>query len=258
MNEDNANKIIETNEKTNKIIETNEITKTNEITEIDNTHTLDMPYEKFKKLGAKSLSDAELLAIVIRTGSKNENAVELGKRVLALSGKEQSILGLHHISLKQLMSIRGIGEVKAVKIKCIAEFSSRIAMASTFHHMQFTKPQTVAAHYMEALRHKETERAMLILLDGKNRLLEEIIISTGTVNASLLSTREIFKHAIKANAVYTLLLHNHPSGDPTPSREDILVTKKIKEAGQLMEIPLIDHIIIGDNKYISLKEKELL
>lgn len=218
----------------------------------------DQPYEKFLKFGSEALTDAELLAIIIRTGTRGEDSVTLGQRVLELTEPYLGLLGLHHISLKDLQSIRGIGEVKAVKIKCISELSTRLSKMRAEQNLQISKPSTVAEYYMEELRHMETERTILVMLDNKNRMITDSVISQGTVNASLLSPREIFLTALRHKAVYVLLLHNHPSGDPIPSSQDIEITKRIGEAAELIGIPLIDHIIIGDNKYISFKETGLL
>ncbi|MDE6202239.1 MAG: DNA repair protein RadC, partial [Lachnospiraceae bacterium] len=165
---------------------------------------------------------------------------------------------LHHISLKELMEIPGIGEVKAVKIKCLTELAVRMACERAAKGLSFQSPLTVAEYYMEKMRHQEKEVILLLLLDNKLKLIEEYMVSLGTVRASLLSAREVFVEALKCRACYLMLLHNHPSGDPHPSTQDIEITQKIKEAGELMDIPLIDHMILGDNCYISLKEEELL
>lgn len=199
------------------------------------------PYERFLEDGPEVLSDAELLAIILRTGTKGEDTVSIGKKILELSdGKNQGILGLHHISIKELMSIRGIGEVKAVKIKCLAELSKRMAKASAAHGLRFDQPATVAQYYMEQFRHLETEHILIAMVDNKNTLIHDMCISKGTINASLLSPREIFIEALKHGAVYILLVHNHPSGDPTPSRQDCDITKQLQEAAKLIEIPLLD------------------
>ena len=216
-----------------------------------------LPYEKFETYGAETLTDAELLAIIIRTGTHDSNSVELGNRVLALgtgSGQNNGILSLQHLSLEELMTIKGIGKVKAIRIKCVTEFSRRIAMETFKKGIRFDKPSTIADYYKEQMRHLEVEQVMLVMTDGKNRFLKDHMISTGTVNMSLISPREIFMTAVKMQAVNILLIHNHPSGDPTPSREDIEITKRIHVASQIMNIPLVDHIIIGDNTYMSLKE----
>lgn len=217
------------------------------------------PYEKFLKHGPEALNEAELLAIILRTGTPKCSALELAGKVLSLfQGREGGLNGLHHISLKELMDIPGIGEVKAVKLKCIAELSIRMAKERAAVSLSFRSPSTVAEYYMETMRHEEKEKVLLLLLDNKLQLIEEYVVSVGTVNASLLSSRDVFMKALRCGAANLMLLHNHPSGDPSPSKQDIFITKKIKEAGELMDIPLTDHIILGDGCYISLKEAALL
>ena len=220
-----------------------------------------LPYEKFEKYGAASLTDAELLAIIIRTGTKDSDSVALGKQILKLgsnSGQAKGLLALQHLTLNQLMEVKGIGLVKAIRIKCVTEFSRRIAKETFKNGIRFDKPSTIADYYMEQLRHLEVEQVILVMTDGKNQFLNDCILSSGTVNMSLISPREIFLISLRMQAVHILLVHNHPSGDPTPSREDIEITKRIHEASQIMNIPLVDHIIIGDNTYMSLKELRYL
>lgn len=223
------------------------------------TANSELPYEKFLSMGSDALTEAELIAIILRTGTKDCPALQTARKVLALAkGREPGLNGLHHISLKELMEIPGIGQVKAVKIKCIAELAVRMACQRAKTSLRFDYPDTVAAYYMERLRHEEKEIVLLLLLDNKLNLIEEYMVSLGTVRSSLLSAREVFIEALKCRASNLVLLHNHPSGDPHPSKQDIIITRKIKEAGELMDIPLVDHIILGDNCYISLKEEDLL
>ena len=217
-----------------------------------------MPYEKFMTHGASALTEAELLAIILRTGTKNYSALDLAQKILSIAGQEKGLNSLHHLSLEELMEIPGIGEVKAVKVKCLAELAVRMAKERAAQTLRFDTPHTVADYYMEIMRHQEKEIILLLLLDNKLKLIEEYMISMGTVKASLLCPREVFVQALKCRACYLMLLHNHPSGDPHPSRQDIVITQKIKEAGELMDIPLLDHIIVGDGCYISLKEEEIL
>ncbi|MBQ8816815.1 MAG: DNA repair protein RadC [Lachnospiraceae bacterium] len=218
-----------------------------------------MPYERFLKYGAESLTDAELLAIILRTGTKNKNALELAGDILHLQENMQGkLIGLHQLSLEELMRLPGIGEVKAVKIKAIGELAKRMSRQSLRNIRKFDSPEKLAEYYMESMRHYTTECVLLIMLDNKGHLLGERQISQGTVNASLISPREIFILALKFDASGIILLHNHPSGDTTPSNQDRVVTKQIYECGKLMNIPLIDHIIIGDNTYSSFKELGLL
>lgn len=183
-------------------------------------------------------------------------SIELSEAVLSLS-KTDSILGITQLSIKELQSIKGIGLVKATQIKCVAELSRRISKGCRPYDKEFISPEMIANYYMEDLRHLETERLLMIMLNTKHRFLGDFELSKGTVNASVASPREAFIEALKSGAVYIILLHNHPSGDPTPSREDIVTTKRMKEAGNIIGIKLIDHIIIGDNKYISLKQTGL-
>lgn len=220
---------------------------------------LELPYEKFLRYGAKSLSEAELLAIILRTGTRNCSALELATKILSLSGDgKKGLNALHHLSVSELLAIPGIGEVKAVKLKCIAELAVRMAREKAKESLSFSRPETVASYFMEELRHEEKEKVLLLSLDNKLSLIEKYVLSVGTVNASLLSAREVYVQAFKNKASYVMLLHNHPSGDCSPSRQDIKITKKIKEAGKLVEIPLLDHLIIGNGSYISLKEQGLL
>ncbi len=217
------------------------------------------PYEKFLGSGASSLTEAELLAIILRTGTKECSTVELGNQILQLAGGgHKGLNSLHHVTLEELMSIKGIGQVKAVKIRCLTELAMRMSRESAGERLKFNSPQSVADYYKETLRHNEQETVLLLLLDSRLHLLEEYLLSVGTVKASLLSPREIFVKALKVQAVYLMLLHNHPSGDATPSSKDKEITAHICEMGRMIDIPLIDHIIIGDNRYTSFKEDGLL
>jgi DNA repair protein RadC len=218
----------------------------------------EQPYEKFLQYGPEVLSDAELLAIIIRTGTKEEKSIDLARKVFRLSNCEDNLLAITRLSLKDLLQIKGIGRVKAVQIKCIAELSRRIAKTNAKSRLCMNNPRTIADYYMEDLRFVNQEVTLLVMVDTKNQFLKDKIISKGTVNSSLISPREIFLESLNNQAVYIVLIHNHPSGDPTPSKEDILATRRIKEAGQLIGIMLLDHIIIGDRKYVSLKELGVL
>ncbi len=218
----------------------------------------DLPYEKFLAYGAQNLTDAELLAIIIRTGTKGEDALTLAKRVLEMNANRDGLLQLQHIHLEQLKSIRGIGEVKAVRIKCIAELSNRIAATHMRERVDFSRPELVADYYMERMRHLENEQVRMLLLDNKGRLIHDTVLSTGTVNFSVLSPRDMFIRALEYRAVFIMLLHKYPSGDPTASKDDRAMTAKIKAAGSFLQIPLLDHIIIGDGRDVSLLEEKIL
>ena len=216
------------------------------------------PYEKCRRQGADSLSDAELLAVILRSGTRDFNCVELAGEVLSLSVSRPGLLGLHELTDAQLQQIPGIGPVKAMQLRCIGELCIRMADTKYEDGIRLTKPELIAGRYMEHMRHLDQEHILLLLLDSKCCLLQELTLSIGSVNQSILTPRETLIAALQYKAVHMILLHNHPSGDPSPSHADIQVTKRVKEAGELIGIPLIDHIIIGDQQYISLKEQSLL
>lgn len=218
---------------------------------------LERPYEKCEERGASSLSDCELLAVLLRTGTKGENVLNLAERILYHIG-ENGILGIHKFSVEQLMQIKGVGKVKAIQIACISELAKRLAKAEAKKTLCFSSPETIAQYYMEDLRHEKQEHMKMLMLNSKADLIGESDVSKGTVNASLITPRELFIEALQKNAVSIVIMHNHPSGDPTPSRDDMLTTKRISEAGNLIGIELLDHIIIGNNCYISFREQGIL
>lgn len=221
--------------------------------------------------GAEALTDAELLAIMLRTGPKPEEGAEdkykrcpallLAEKILALpKGGKSGLSGLSALSYRQLQQIKGVGEVKAVRICCISELARRIALAARTDLPAFPNPME-AAEYCRPLFAEEggcVEKVILLLLDGAGRLIFEKVLSVGTVNTALVSPREIFLQALKYQAVTFLLLHNHPSGDASPSREDAELTKRLAELGELMELAMTDHIIVGQNSYFSFREAGLL
>lgn len=215
------------------------------------------PYEKCEMYGPAYLGDAELLSIIIKTGYKGFSAVELADELLGLS-PEKNLSQIGKFDLKDIITLKGFGRVKAIQIICLFELAGRIKKSSFNIQCIFNNPQLVADYYMEEYRYKDKEELLLIMLNSKSALIAKSVISIGTVNSSYASPREIYIEAIKNKAVSIILLHNHPSGDPTPSRNDISSTRRIKEAGELIGIELLDHIIIGNNKYISFNEKELL
>lgn len=218
---------------------------------------MERPYEKCERKGAGSLSNEELLAVLLRTGTRGENAIDLARRILYHAG-ESGILGIHQFSISRLMRIKGIGKVKAIQISCISELAKRLARTSYEDSLCFSNPSSIAGYYMEELRHEKQEIMKLLMLNSKAKLIGESDISKGTVNASLITPRELFIEALQKNAVSIVIMHNHPSGDPTPSKEDMLTTKRIREAGLLIGIELLDHIIIGNNCYVSFREEGVL
>ena len=217
------------------------------------------PYERCMREGAEHLTDAELLSIILRTGSKGENSLELAERILALNCPGEGILGLLHLSLPQLMSVKGIGIREGSSADV---YWSALPESGKKEHMErvvrFKEPEQVAAYYREDLRHMEQEQFFLMMFNTRQMLIGERMMSKGTVNASLAGTREIYIEALRYQAVSLILVHNHPSGDPEPSKEDILLTERVRKAGELMGIRLLDHIVIGDSAYVSMKERGLL
>ena len=225
----------------------------------DNGMMQNLPYEKFLSYGAETLTDSELLAIIIRTGTHEMNANALGEKVLEAAGRYgNGLFGLYHIPLQELMKLKGIGKVKAIKLKVLAELCVRMSQRKAKESLSFLQPESIAAYYMERLRYETVEHILLLLFDSGLHLIEEILISTGTVNASLLSPREVFIHVFRAHAVSLMLLHNHPGGNPMPSKNDIDITKRVSQIGRTIDVPLLDHIIIGDNSYFSFKEGGLI
>jgi len=219
----------------------------------------DRPYEKCIRTGPCSLSDEELLSIIIRTGSKQSNSLETARKVLELNYPQDGILGLCHLTLPELKKVAGIGTVKGIQLLCVGELSRRISKRYAMSRiLKFESPESVVQYYMEDMRHMEQEQMYAMFFDTKQNLIKDIMISKGTVNASLVSPREIFIEALRYRAVGVILVHNHPSGDPTPSKDDCLLTRRVKEAGLLIGIQLLDHIVIGDNAYSSFKKEGIL
>uniref|UniRef100_I5AQT4 DNA repair protein radc n=1 Tax=Eubacterium cellulosolvens (strain ATCC 43171 / JCM 9499 / 6) TaxID=633697 RepID=I5AQT4_EUBC6 len=216
------------------------------------------PYERCIRQGPQHLSDTELLAVLLRTGRQNCSALELADEILHLCPFESGVTGLLHLNLQQLREVRGIGDVKAVQILCLGELSRRISKREVRRRICFSAPSGVAEYYVESLRYEEQEVVCAVMLDTKNHLLGEAEISRGTVNQSLISPRELFLSALSFHAVSVILVHNHPSGDPSPSGDDQDVTERIRCAGELLGIRLVDHIIIGDGEYFSFMEHGLL
>ena len=211
------------------------------------------PYEKYETFGVRSLSDAELIAVILKSGTREEGAVDVAHRLL--SKDDGGLLNLYDLGISELKDFSGIGRVKAIELKCVAELSVRMSMAVRKNKLDFTRPSVVAGYYMERLRHESRENLMLCTLDGKSKLISDETVSVGTVNSAVAAPREIFLCALQKKAVYILLLHNHPSGDPSPSKEDLRVTEDIAYLGRLLDIRLLDHIIIGDGRYYSFKEQ---
>lgn len=219
----------------------------------------DRPYERCVQMGPEALSDEELLSVIIRTGGPLGSSLETARQVLALNYPRDGILGLCHLSLEELKSVSGIGTVKGIQLQCVGELSRRIARRSaTAQIIRYDSPEAVVNYYMEEMRHMEQEQLFAMFLDTKNRFIRDVQISKGTVNASIASPRDIFIEALRHHAVKIILVHNHPSGDPTPSREDFLLTAQVKDGSRLIGLQLADHIIIGDQSFCSFKKEGIL
>jgi len=201
--------------------------------------------------GAQALSHAELLAILLRTGTRNESAVYLAQRILNDYG---GLRKLAESGWEDLTHIRGIGPAKALQLQASIELGRRIARSKLPETVKITCPQDVADLLMEEMRHYREEQFVCLFLNTKNHVIGRQTLSIGSLNASIVHPREVFKAAIRRSSASILCAHNHPSGDPTPSAEDLQLTKRLAEAGQLLGIELLDHLVIGDSSFISLKE----
>ncbi len=215
----------------------------------------DQPYEKIERFGPKSLTDAELLAIVLRTGTRQESSLQTARRLLSLN--HRGLGGIQVLSARELQNIHGIGKVKSIQLKAIGEISNRISKSYAISRFRVTSPKSVADIFMEEMRYLDREHIKVLFLDTKNGIIKDRDISIGTVNTSLVEPREVFKEALEYGAVNIIIIHNHPSGDPLPSDDDVEVTKRLVEAGKLLGVELLDHIIIGDGRFTSLKERGL-
>ena len=212
------------------------------------------PREKMILNGANCLSDAELLAIIIRTGTKELNAIQLGQAII---DKADNIRYLQDLTFEELKSINGIGQTKALQIKAALELSNRIASYKPLKY-KIKNPWDIYKYYMESLRYQYKEIFKVVLLNTKNEIITDVDISIGTLNSSLVHPREVFREAIRRSSNKIILLHNHPSGNCEPSKEDKSITNRLKDCGELIGIEVIDHIIIGDGVYFSFKENMLI
>ena len=210
----------------------------------------DRPRERLLKKGADSLSDSELLAIILRTGSKQENVLNLCQRIL----NDYNFKQLSQINISQLMKIHGIKESKAAQISACFEIARRLESFKEEAKIKINSPEDVYRQIYPKLRELKKELFIELCLDTKNQIIKQETISIGSLNANVVHPREVFKIALAESAAHIILVHNHPSGDPTPSREDIDITKKLVETGNVMGITVLDHVIIGDGRHFSMKE----
>jgi DNA repair protein RadC len=213
------------------------------------------PRERLIREGSRALSDPELLAIILRTGSAQKTAVELATDVLSLFS---GLKNLVQAGVEELSAIKGIGPAKAAQLKAALEIGRRVASASESDRPSVKAPEDAAVIVMEEMRHLDREHFCALLLNTKNQVLAKETISIGTLNSSVVHPRELYKAAIKKSAAAIILVHNHPSGDPTPSKEDREITRRLQDAGAIIGIEVLDHIIIGDNKFISFKARGMI
>jgi len=219
---------------------------------IRDVNIADRPRERLLRQGAKSLSNQELLAILLRTGTKEESVLVLANRVLSTF---ERLHHLKHATIEEMVAIKGIGEVKAIQILAAIELGRRLSQKQNDDKYTVRSPQDAAAYLMPDMTSLNQEHFVVLFLDVKNQIIHKKTIFIGGLNASIVHPREIFREAVKRSAASIICAHNHPSGVPTPSPEDIEVTKRIQEAGYIIGIELLDHVIIGDHQFISLKEK---
>ena len=215
---------------------------------------IERPYEKLELYGEKSLSNAELLAIIIKNGTKEKTSVEIATEILNLNTSQNKgdLNFIRELSLEELKNIKGIGRVKAIQIKAICELATRMNKPSNYKKIIIKGPKDVANLLMSDLRFEKREIAKVIILNNKNVVLKIIDVAIGSGNFSNLNIRYILSETVKMNAPRIILVHNHPSGDSTPSRADITVTEKLKESAELLNVELLDHIVIGNMQYKSI------
>ena len=212
------------------------------------------PRERLKKYGAASLSTAELLAIILRTGVGGENVLNLAARLLA---RFRGLTGLARAGFAELCAEKGVGMAKAAQLKAALELGRRLLITSPEERPQVRSPADAANLLMLEMGLLEQEHMRLILLDAKNRVLDTPTIYIGSLHTSAIRVGELFREAVRGNCAAIIVAHNHPSGDPTPSPEDVKVTEQIVAAGKLLDIEVLDHLILGRQRYVSLKERGL-
>lgn len=213
------------------------------------------PRERLYAKGAEALADAELLALQLGTGTRGQTAVDLARTLLARYG---SLTGLAGRDVVELAAIRGVGRAKAVRLAAAFELTRRLRSRASDGKVTLGSPDQVFAHFGPLMENLKREVFRVLLLDAQNGLLRDVVVSEGTLSASLVHPREVFKPAIVESAASVILLHNHPSGDPTPSREDIRLTRQLVECARLLELSVHDHVVIGRGRFVSLAERGII
>jgi DNA repair protein RadC len=213
------------------------------------------PRERLIKYGAESLSDAQLLAIILRTGNKTRSAVDLARALIAEFGDFRS---MDSLSVSELCNIDGIGAAKASQIKAAFEIGRRMLSGGGGLNKNFRSSDDVVNYYIPLMKNMKKEVFKTILLNSKNKILRDVTVSEGSLTASVVHPREVFKDAIKESAAAVILVHNHPSGDPSPSQEDVEITQRLVKSGEIVGIRVLDHIIIGDGRHFSFLDKKMI
>jgi DNA repair protein RadC len=221
---------------------------------IRDLHESDRPRERLTALGPQALSNAELIAILLRVGVTGESAVHVGQRLLNKFG---GLTGLHRAPLADIKKQHGLGDAKAAQIKAAIELGRRLTLEAPEERPSINSPADAAALVSYEMSALEQEHLRVILLDRRNRVLETVEVYKGSVNSSQVRIGEVFKEAVRKNASAVVVIHNHPSGDPTPSPDDVAVTRAIVQAGKLLDVEVLDHLVIGQGKWVSLKERGL-
>ena len=212
------------------------------------------PRERLEKLGPQALTNAELLAILLRVGIRGENAVQLGQHLLQDFG---GLKGLHQASFLEICHKKGVGKAKAAQVKAAIELGRRLSTELPEDRPVIGGPADVAGLVMYEMSAFHQENLWVLIMDTKNHLIKIDRLYQGSLNSSLVRVGELFKIAIQSSAASIIMVHNHPSGDPSPSNEDVHLTKAVIQAGKLLDITLLDHLVIGSNRYVSLKDKRL-
>lgn len=222
-----------------------------------NLPVTERPYEKLEQYGEKNLTNAELLAIIIKSGTREETSVQLAQKILLLNENQDknNLNFLREISIEELIEIKGIGKVKAIQIKATCELASRMNSIDNYKNITINKPSDVADILFDEMRFEKQEILKVVILGNKNKLLKIKDIAKGCGNFVRASIKNVLNEAVKVQAMQIILVHNHPSGDVTPSQNDIEFTREVKKASTILGINLIDHIIIGGNNYISIFSK---
>ena len=215
---------------------------------------LDRPRERLASLGPQALTTAELIGILLRVGVRGENAVQIGQRLLQHLG---GLSGLHRASLGEVCDVRGLGPAKAAQLKAAIELGRRLTLEAPEERPSINSPGDAAALVQYEMAALEQEHLRVLVLDTRNRVLDICELYHGSLNASLVRVGEVFKPAIRRNAAGILVVHNHPSGDPTPSPDDVAITRALVQAGRLLDIEVLDHLVIGQGRFVSLKERGL-